>query len=413
MRWLLRIALCCIFLGLLALAILPYLPTLQREGSALISTWKQVRSGEPIAPTKVLEEIPAVKSNQRRSVVVPTDLIEKPELDDPLLEEARRRAEQNPESAMAWLQSQPNGPLRLRGMLEVVAHWVAEDSENALLWLESNAQGIARLETLKSGVELWAQQDPQAAASWIDGMANDGSKITAAKALASNWVQNDPDGAVAWLSELPSGSLRNEVTEALVESWSVSDPELATIWALGEAEFEGNSYLLHQSIQNYAQISPDGAEAFLRELTEAYDASEAIETYLRARSETDPAQTMDWQSQLSADDPLNQTENARIIMQEWSRTDSVAASSWLSNQSADSERDAAILGFGDTMLAYEPEAATAWANYISDPETRATQLFESVQTWAKHQPHEALEWVKTAELDPDLRTALASEIGAD
>ena len=89
---------------------------------------------------------------------------------------------------MQWLQSEFTGPERLRGMLEVVAVWAADDSENALLWLESNAQGLARLETLNSGIELWSQQDPTAAATWVEGMANDGSKVTAATVLAATWA---------------------------------------------------------------------------------------------------------------------------------------------------------------------------------------------------------------------------------
>ena len=47
---------------------------------------------------------------------------------DPLIVEARRRAEEDPEAAMLWLQSQNPGADRLRAMLEVVAMWAADDS---------------------------------------------------------------------------------------------------------------------------------------------------------------------------------------------------------------------------------------------------------------------------------------------
>lgn len=413
MRWLFRIALTLAFLGLIALATIPYLPRIQQELATLQTAWQNARTGEPSISSDEPSETDEIAAEPRRAVVIPTSEVEIEIGTDPFIAEARNRAQQDPEAAMDWLQGQANNPDRIRGMLEVVALWAAKDSESALLWLESNAQGVARLETLNSGVELWAQQDPLAAAAWINGMANDGSKVTAAKTLASSWAQTAPNEALQWLNDLPLGPLRNEAAVALVESWTKNDPEKATIWALSEAEFNNNAELLNLSIQNYAQHSPDDAEVFMRELTDAYEAPDAINTYVHARATNDPAEAMNWHANLDQQDPLKNEDNSRIIMAEWSRTDSVAASSWLRSQSPSQERDTAIIGFNETMMQFEPKAATAWVNLISDPEVRTSKLTTSVQTWATTQPVEALNWVKTAELEPDLRAALANEIGAD
>jgi hypothetical protein len=414
MRWLFRIALIFCILGLTTLVVIPYLPTLREYAELAFGAWSGEAEAAPLIAKPTSTEETNTPPPPRRAVIVPPTALDGPSTaTDPLLQEARRLAETDPAAAMAWLQTQANGPERLRGMLEVVALWAAEDSENAMLWLESNAQGIARLETLNSGVALWAEQDPTAASEWIDGMAYDSSKIEAAKALAGQWVTSSPDDAAAWVGTLPIGALRTEASSALVKSWAQVDPEQATVWALSEAEFNGRTELLNLSIQQYARNQPTEAEQFVRELTEAYEAPDAVETYIKTRAENDPADAMNWQSQLPDQDPLNQPENARIIMQEWSRTDSVAASGWLSGQPAGPERDAAIIGFNSTMLDFEPEAAVAWANFISEPQSRSDQLTESIRTWAKTQPRDALDWVKSAELDPDLRARLASEIGAD
>lgn len=414
MRWLFRIALTIGFLGLAALAIMPYLPRIQKEAGHFYDAWKEIRTEQIKPETETSTAKPSEKTiERRRPLSIPkSDSVDGTET-DLFLSEARRRAQDDPESAMAWLQNQDNSPQRLRGMLEVVALWAADDSEGALLWLESNAQGIARLETLNSAVELWSAQDPVAASEWIAGMANDGSKVTATKALVENWAKTQPEEASAWVSALPYGPLRDEAAQALIESWTKIDPEKAAIWALSEAEFYGNSDLLYNSIEQFTKVDPKNAELFLRNLTEAYDAPETIDTYVRALAQTDPIEAMLWQSGLTSEDPLSKEGNTRIIMQEWSRTDSVAASAWLSDQVPGTERDAAILGFNDTILQYEPEAATAWANYISDPKQREQLLRSSIQKWAYAQPQEALKWVKEAELDPALRTSLASEIGAD
>ena len=416
MRWILRSLLTIAFLALAALAVMPHTDTLREEWQHLCQTWEIVRSGESVDPEPA-KTTPA-KPDRGRTVLKPDDA---PAADtatehankDPFLAEARRRAQDDPEAAMAWLQTQSLSQDTLRGMLEIVAVWAAEDSEGALLWLESNAQGLARLETLNSGIQLWSQQDPASAAAWIDGMANDGSKVSAAKALAANWVTQSPDDASKWVEQLPPGNLRNEAAAALVESWTGIAPEAAAIWALTEAEYHGNKELLNLSIQHYTQINPTEAEQFLRSINEAYEKPVAIETYIRTRAQTDPAQAMNWQSSLSATDPLNTANNSEIIMQEWSRTDSVAASSWLNEASTGPQRDAAIIGFTNTMLDFEPEAAIAWSNTISQPEQRVEQLNRVILDWSHTQPHQALKWVKEAELEPDLRHALASQIGAD
>ena len=419
MHWIFRSLLTLAFVGLATLAVLPHTDTLRNEWQHLRETWEIVRSRAPSQSTAAVESSNTPGTSDRgRTVHKPAPagraFIAKSAADnDPFLTEARRRAQDDPESAMAWLQVQSLSQDSVRGMLEVVAVWAAEDSESALLWLESNAQGLARHTTIQSGMELWAQQDPSAAATWIGGMANDGSKITAAKALAANWAGQNPNEASQWVEQLPAGSLRNDAASALLESWAATDPEAAAIWALTEAEYHGNTDLLNLSIQHYTQANPAEAEQFLRSVNEAYEAPAAIETYVRTRAQTNPMDAMEWQIQLPPTDPLNDPKNSEVIMQEWSRTDSVAASTWLNDAATGDQRDAAIVGFTTTMLDFEPEAAAAWSNTISEPDQRIVQLNRTILSWSHTHPHEALQWVKDAELEADLRNALASQIGAD
>ncbi|MGZ0656922.1 hypothetical protein ACWPKO_05270 [Coraliomargarita sp. W4R53] len=333
--------------------------------------------------------------------------------DDPFLTEARRRAEIDPAAAMSWLQSQHSGSERLRGMLEVVALWATEDSESALLWLESNAQGLARLETLNNGVELWAASNPTAAAEWIDGMANDGSKATAAKALAAKWAQSEPEAAANWVANLPDGPIRQEATQALADSWIQQDAKAASIWALSEAEFNGNYDLLNKSIREYSKQSPEDAESFVRDMQGANYSQIALASHVTGRAQQDPAATAKWLSAMQPDDPIYSPEYANSLMQVWAESDSIAASEWLSTQPQGKQRDAAAYGFSETIQRFEPEAAAAWANTIDDPDRRVLRLTDSIMQWARTKPHQALEWVKTAELEPAVRTHLANQIGAD
>ena len=112
-------------------------------------------------------------------------------------------------------------------------------------------------------------------------------------------------------------------------------------------------------------------------------------------------------------DPIYSDEYTHELMQIWAESDSIAASEWLSTQNPGQQRDAAISGFSESILRYEPEVAAVWASTISDADRRMKQLGHNVGIWAGTQPAEALDWVQTAELEPAVRTHLANLISGD
>ena len=419
MRWLYRIFFLLTIIGLAILAAKPYLPKIEREVAHLYDTWKSIREGRGLESVNEDPELKAVEApvTRGRSLVTPElphlETLRAEPVEDSFILEARRRAKEDPTAAMDWLQSQHSGSERLRGMLEVIALWAAEDSESALLWLESNAQGLARLETLNNGVELWAERNPTEASQWIDGMANDGSKAIAAKALVAKWAESEPAVAAEWVAGLPNGPVQEKAKEALAKSWVMQDAKAASIWALAEAEFNGDYDLLGKTILEFSKQSPEEAESFVRDLAQANYSEIAVASHIMGRAEEDPAATAEWLARMAPTDPIYSAEYANELMQTWAESDSIAASEWLSSQNPGEQRDAAISGFSESILRYEPEAAAAWANTISDADRRMEQLGRNVGIWAATQPAEALEWVQTAELEPSVRTHLANLISAD
>lgn len=406
-----------VILGLSVLALRPYQDKIMQGWQDFQKAWQLVRDGQlkPMEEPEAVEE--PIDNRRQREVITPDELVEAhvgitiPE--DPFIAEARERATADPEAAMTWLQVQSMSQDRLRGMLEIVAVWAAKDSEGALLWLESNAQGLARHATIESGMALWAQQDPDNAASWIEGMANDGSKATATRALISSWADSNPSAAQQWIEQLTPGTIRNSAAIEFVQTALAQNPEAVVDWAFKESTYQGNRELFVESIRHFTEIDPEASANYLRDMQTSIDTPDAIEAYLQTRTQQSPMETMNWLDFQTPDDPLNQAQNTRIVMEEWTKSDSVAASEWLSQQNDGPRRDAAIAGFAETMIDYEPEAVAEWVNTLSNPDARVSALENSIQYWARSQPVQALEWVKTAKLEADLRTALANEIGVD
>jgi hypothetical protein len=182
---------------------------------------------------------------------------------------------------------------------------------------------------------------------------------------------------------------------------------------LAEAEFNGDYDLLGETILEFSKQSPEEAESFVRDLAQANYSEIAVTSHVIGRAEEDPAATAEWLVSMAPTDPIYSAEYTNELMQIWAESDSIAASEWLSAQEPGQQRDAAISGFSESILRYEPEAAAVWANTISDADRRMEQLGRNVGIWAGTQPAEALEWVQTAELEPAVRTHLANLISVD
>lgn len=417
MRWFFRIVVMLAFACLAVLATLPHLESIEQGWQDLRDTWVLVRSGEhDLNKTTSTQSEQSTDTIRSRKISPPSAQLaeETPSTaEDPFIAETRARASTDPEGAMNWLQNEVSSTDRLRGMLEVVALWAAQDSESALLWLESNAQGLARHEMIHSGMELWSQQDPSAAATWIEGMANDGSKSTAAQTLAANWARTNQQAAANWLNQLPSGTIRNEAANAYAAAVMETDPLAAADWAIHESVQQGNPDLLVASITAFTRTDPIAAERYIRSLTQPNIAEEALTTHIQTLAGESPMEAANWIASLSPTDPLYNHNLHTTLMREWSQSDSVMASTWLADTRDGPARDAAIIGFAETMIDYEPEAVAAWTNTINDPKTRVNWLTHAVQSWARMDPVETLRWIQAAELDPALRAKLAREVAAE
>ncbi len=406
MRWLFRILWLLLVVGLFALALLPYTQTLHQTYQNFI----RARANTLNQPA--LEEIqPAPELETRPQLTLPAEEIDLAgETNDAFLTEVRNRAASNPQATLEWILSDASPGDRLRGMLEVVALWAASDAPTALLWLEENATGIARGETLHLGISLWSENDPQAAADWINGMANDPSKTTATSALLRNWATTRPEAAAAWVDQMQSGPIRRNAATTLVDTLFQVDPARATQWAFSEAIEQDHPELLNHSIAQWAKTDPQAAENYLLQIDAANTVPDAIQTYLRSLTQQDPDQAADWLLNLNpVNNPLYRNDLNSIFLEEWSQSDSIAASAWLGQADPGPERDAAIVGFATTMIEYEPAAVAEWTRVIEDPQTRNNWLTHTLEIWARSEPQVAREWLLTSELEPTLREQLTRQ----
>jgi hypothetical protein len=237
-------------------------------------------------------------------------------------------------------------------------------------------------------------------------MADDGSKTTAATALAANWGMSDPSSAAQWIFNMPLGPTRKNASKALLNSWISTNPVEAAEWAALESQQSGNGDALEHCIQEITKKDLGTAENLLRQYQSSYPETLLLEKYIQSRANIDPNQTSQWLDNLPEDDPLKTTMAAKVLLQEWTRSDSVAASAWLNEQPPGTRRDAAIEGFVESIQTYDSNAAATWSNAISDPTQRIRSLALSIEYWSQSDPQAAANWVEETSLSSELRNDL-------
>jgi len=74
--------------------------------------------------------------------------------------------------------------------------------------------------------------------------------------------------------------------------------------------------------------------------------------------------------------------------------------------SSGSPRDAAVTSFSNKVVGTDPEGAEQWAESISDPKARQTQVTNLLQKWMQTDPASASAAVQKSSLPTDVKNQL-------
>lgn len=137
-------------------------------------------------------------------------------------------AANDPQAAMAYIETLPEGTTKQFAQTLAAAKWAYLDPAAAAAWVSSlppEGQGAA----VVSVISQWANQDPQAAGNWMNTLEGPG-KDSAISAYAAHLAPRDPGTALGWAQSIANPEIRTATVEALVQQWRERDPTRATDW---------------------------------------------------------------------------------------------------------------------------------------------------------------------------------------
>ncbi len=149
----------------------------------------------------------------------------------------------DPKAAMEWARQIPDPDERDSALDSVIMSWSRESPEEVAAALPTLPEQ-KRLPAVMMLVLSWADRDLESAAAWVDSQPRGPLKDGAVQTIASQVAEEDPESAIKWISTISDTALRVEQTEETVRDWLKTDPGTARGWIKAHLPQETQKKLL-------------------------------------------------------------------------------------------------------------------------------------------------------------------------
>ncbi|HEX2749722.1 MAG TPA: hypothetical protein VHM91_17055 [Verrucomicrobiales bacterium] len=251
-------------------------------------------------------------------------------------------------------------------------------------------------ETLEMAIRTWAKKDSAAATAWLEKTSAEGALPPGVNAgelrllLFPSRIAADPGGAaVEQMAELPPGKLQGVLagTARLLTTAEQRRQFLQKIISLPGIPSEAVPQFIGQVGR---ESSFEAAGALLTETASGLSPGQhdrAAAAAATARIDAGTAARADWLLTNLRD--ADRGPAISTLITAWTQADYNGAATWLRNQPASPDHDAAVAVFAPLVAATEPASAVDWAATIADPVRKEAVLKKLYGEWQATAPEAA------------------------
>ena len=95
------------------------------------------------------------------------------------------------------------GDAREGALNSVVQQWAQDDPNSAGAWIQSLTDSGTRTEALNSFISTISMSDPEVAVKWAETIQEDDARLAQFEIIAGNWMGMDETAAKNWISKSP------------------------------------------------------------------------------------------------------------------------------------------------------------------------------------------------------------------
>ncbi len=338
-------------------------------------------------------------------------------------------ARTDPMTAATAVIDLPPGYAKVMAMSRVAQAWTAQDPAAGMAWAQKQ---------LGIGVSWYAvagmtESNPQIAATLLDQLYNGNGRDTLTASVARNMAYTDPAAAVDWLNKNATGASYNKAMMELINNVGEDHaPVLAPAVLQMPAGQDRDNAIAHLALQ-WAMADRDAAVAWAQSLPASDSATRyaAFQGVVSILGDNDPGAAVNFVNTQLAGDP-NQAKLLQDALNTWAVYDPQAALAWAQNltdpavsanamsqvikgvtganpqlgvQYAESlpagdARNQALAGVAAIWSANNPMGAAALLDEIPAGDTRNSATEQIATRWAKNDPGTASQWINSLPAGP-------------
>ena len=139
----------------------------------------------------------------------------------------------DPESALNWDATLPEGPSRTEMLDSVFVAWAGISPVDATTYAAGSLSSTDRDTAVLAALGVWSIHDQEAAAQWSASLQEGQMRDMCARTVANEWAQSDPKGAANWLASLDDSTSVQATLQKIVADWFAYNSEAASAWLQG------------------------------------------------------------------------------------------------------------------------------------------------------------------------------------
>lgn len=350
--------------------------------------------------------------------------------------------EQNPEVAIAKIQSLPDQQLQRSLIRATFSAWAKTDFDAALRGavglqnllnrsealealtmvqvetdqIDNQALFAAIVDNMPSGESYrraitrlfssWADQDPAAAAQAVMELPPSAVFANAAAAIAGGWasLQGNRSEPLQWAMSLPQGEARNASLANIMDAWAADDPAAAGNYAI---QFKQNLTLnaIKSIAEQWSRSEPRQALAWVNRVPwqEQQNRTNTLAGIMQTWAQSDPVAAANEALRL----PVGDSQAAiGPVVGSWASADTDAAAAWVNQLSAGSAKDGALAAVALKIAQEDPATAMNWAAAIGEQGLRQKNIAILARDWLRQDKVAATAWISSAPIPEKTRKTL-------
>lgn len=347
----------------------------------------ELGSGKPMSEEKM--------RNAMSEALRETDPIKSTMLFARLLEEM---TPENASAGMATLRESISGFEMMRYMPLLAYQWGSVDAAGALKELEgqNGRENMMARPIILSGL---ASKDPAAAEAWLAEQKDLPGREFYTQSIINGMAKSDPEAALAFAAKQEKPEDRSRAAETIAQEKIKGGIDSAAAWAAGLKDPDMKKGAAQAIANQYSRTDPAKAAEYIKQYAGEEWAGNAIGDVTGSLARKSPEEAMKFASSVQGE---NQIRAYREAVQEWTRQDATAASTYVNQMPQGTARDSSAAALAGTV-AREGDASTGiiWANSISDPQVRENALVEVARSYQRQNPEGYAAWVATSGLSAE------------